>query len=192
MAGAFSYQPLPAKSIRVIKLLPSRRPTDPLKCTIQDLLLHPVASQPYEAISYVWGESTRKHPLDCDDKEFLVTKNCHEALVNLRRRFVPRTLWIDALCINQGGTDEAITERNAQVAMMGEIYLKAARVLIWLGSGDAFVSTLFRYLRSLHFFDDIQYYYPRLSAVLEPAVWRHLDIKHGRPAVVFLLCSAPI
>jgi hypothetical protein len=154
-----------------------------LKCTIQDLFLDPIAAQPYEALSYVWGEPTRQHPLDCDGREFLVTKNCHEALVNLRRRFVPRMLWVDAICINQGGTDDAITERNAQVAMMGEIYQKAARVLIWLGPADACVSTLFRYLRSLQFFDEIQYHYPRLSAVLEPAVWRHLDIKHGRPVV---------
>lgn len=185
MAAPFSYQPLPAKSIRVIKLLPSRRPSDPLRCTIQNLPLDIAAAQPYEALSYVWGEPTRQHPLDCDGKEFLVTKNCHEALVSLRRRFLPRTLWIDAICINQGSTDEAITERNGQVAMMGEIYLKAARVLIWLGPADAFVPALFRYLRSLHFFDNIRYYCPRLSAVLEPVVWRQLDIKHGRPGVHF-------
>ena len=39
-----------------------------------------------------------------------------------------RLLWIDAICINQ--TD--IDERNAQVAIMGDIYKEASRVLVWL------------------------------------------------------------
>jgi hypothetical protein len=39
------------------------------------------------------------------------------------------TLWIDALCIDQG----RLVERNAQVARMGEIYQNSDNVLIWLG-----------------------------------------------------------
>ncbi|KAK4123075.1 hypothetical protein N657DRAFT_664174 [Parathielavia appendiculata] len=134
MAPVFSYEPLPARFIRVIKLLPASRPTDALRCSVKHADLDRVAAQPYETLSYVWGEPTRRWPLDCNGKELLVTKNCHEALVNLRSRFFPRTLWIDAICINQAGTDEATAERNGQVAMMGEIYLKATRVLIWLGA----------------------------------------------------------
>jgi Heterokaryon incompatibility protein (HET) len=37
--------------------------------------------------------------------------------------------WIDAVCIKQ--KDEA--EKNEQVSMMGEVYQKAQRVVIWLG-----------------------------------------------------------
>ncbi|KAM6513796.1 hypothetical protein FALCPG4_015009 [Fusarium falciforme] len=46
-------------------------------------------------------------------------------------------LWIDALCINQN--DER--ERSQQVSMMDEIYSRASRVLIWLGSLGKFEST---------------------------------------------------
>lgn len=43
-----------------------------------------------------------------------------------------RTLWADALCINQKDDDE----RAAQVKLMGLIYFKAQRVRIWLGRDD--------------------------------------------------------
>src|SRR5580700_5121291 len=48
---------------------------------------------------------------------------------NLRCEDRPRTLWVDAICINQ----ENITERNSQVQLMKSIYEKASRVLVWLG-----------------------------------------------------------
>ena len=41
----------------------------------------------------------------------------------------PRVLWIDALYINQ---DETV-ERNHQVALMRDIYKKAARAIVWIG-----------------------------------------------------------
>ncbi|KAK4099069.1 hypothetical protein N658DRAFT_430897, partial [Parathielavia hyrcaniae] len=191
MAAAFSYEPLPARCIRVIDLLPARRPTDALRCSIKHVDLDDrVAAPPYEALSYVWGEPTRQWPLDCSGKELLVTKNCHEALVNLRSRFLPRTLWIDAICINQAGTDEATTERNGQVAMMGEIYLKATRVLIWMGPPGASVPTLFRYLRSLHFFeeDKSSRLLETLTGILNNSwferVWTLQEVAFGRKCLV--------
>jgi hypothetical protein len=42
-------------------------------------------------------------------------------------------LWIDALCINQ----ESVSERNAQVAIMRDIYKAAKRIVVWLGLGCA-------------------------------------------------------
>lgn len=47
-------------------------------------------------------------------------------------------LWVDTLCINQ--TD--LQERSHQVNMMGKIYSKADRVLIWLGeeSQDSYLA----------------------------------------------------
>ena len=41
----------------------------------------------------------------------------------------PRTLWVDALCIDQ----DSIWEKNHQVAQMGSIYSKAIEVITWLG-----------------------------------------------------------
>src|SRR5258708_2085867 len=48
------------------------------------------------------------------------------------------------------GTDQSsITERNAQVKLMGQIYRNAHRVLIWLGEEDEQTSGAFAYLRLL-------------------------------------------
>jgi len=51
----------------------------------------------------------------------------------LRQPSRTRKIWVDAICIDQSST----TERNHQVALMGEVYKLAKRVLIWLGEGDA-------------------------------------------------------
>lgn len=52
------------------------------------------------------------------------------------RRFRPlsgvRSLWIDAVCINQ----DDVRERNAQVSIMHHIYEKSVGSLIWLGDAD--------------------------------------------------------
>jgi len=64
-----------------------------------------------------------------NDLEVEVTTNLEKALRHLRIEDKVRTIWIDALCINQGN----ISERNSQVKMMGEIYKSAAMVMIWLG-----------------------------------------------------------
>ncbi len=51
------------------------------------------------------------------------------ALKRLRHPEQSRVLWIDAVCINQ----DDIQERSQQVAMMGDIYKQASRVLTWIG-----------------------------------------------------------
>jgi hypothetical protein len=39
-------------------------------------------------------------------------------------------VWIDQICIDQ----KSLAERSAQVKLMGEIYTRAANVLVWLGA----------------------------------------------------------
>jgi Heterokaryon incompatibility protein (HET) len=58
-----------------------------------------------------------------------VTKNLHVALLYLRDHFLERTLWVDAICINQNDKKE----RGQQIRLMANIYSRAARVLVWLG-----------------------------------------------------------
>ncbi|KAI1660710.1 heterokaryon incompatibility protein-domain-containing protein [Daldinia decipiens] len=175
----FQYQPLPARSIRIIKLLPARCPEDPLRCTIEAVCLDYAKARPYEALSYVWGEPARQWPLDCGGAKLLVTKNCHEAMVNLRHKFMSRVLWIDAICINQSNDDEAIEERNGQVKMIGEVYLRAKLVLIWFGRGDASTAVLFRYLPLFNILDRIQDGYPVLENAFYTLIAQHFDITYG-------------
>ncbi|TLS25704.1 hypothetical protein PpBr36_07280 [Pyricularia pennisetigena] len=58
-----------------------------------------------------------------------ITKNLAQALRRLRLSHEPRTLWVDAICINQDDTEE----RGRQVAMMQAIFGSCERCLAWLG-----------------------------------------------------------
>lgn len=93
--------------------------------------LHPKYN--YEALSYVWGESTGNRTINLDGKKDVpVTDNLYAALRRLRRPDRQRTLWVDALCIDQ----KNVEERNWQVQMMGRIYSTSARVVVWLGDAE--------------------------------------------------------
>ncbi|RYP71140.1 hypothetical protein DL769_004751 [Monosporascus sp. CRB-8-3] len=92
------------------------------------------ASVKYEALSYVWGLEPTLENAIVEDAMFGRTRlNLRAGLANALRhlRYVdkPRTMWIDALCINQND----LKERSTQVLHMGEIYQLAVRVVIWLG-----------------------------------------------------------
>ncbi|KAK0610839.1 heterokaryon incompatibility, partial [Immersiella caudata] len=58
-----------------------------------------------------------------------VTRNCFNALKSLRRPDTPRSLWIDAICINQ----HDVAERSAQVQIMNSVYSKGSQTVIYLG-----------------------------------------------------------
>jgi hypothetical protein len=91
----------------------------------------------YEALSYTWDAENDSGDrfIILNEKPLPISGNCAEALLRLRHRSWTRQhrcLWIDAICIDQ----TSIPERNHQVALMGEIYRKATRVVVWLGEGD--------------------------------------------------------
>lgn len=83
----------------------------------------------YDALSYTWGDESRRGTILVDGLPLSITENLHSALVHLRHPRRRRVLWVDALCINQ---DDA-GERDEQVKRMGSIYSRARRVVIWLG-----------------------------------------------------------
>ncbi|MCJ1444603.1 MAG: hypothetical protein MMC23_005105 [Stictis urceolatum] len=67
------------------------------------------------------------------------------ALLRLRLQDEPRVFWIDAICINQ----EDIAERNRQVSMVREVYMKAQQLYIWLGAGDTHSTSAVELMRRL-------------------------------------------
>ncbi|KAI0468971.1 heterokaryon incompatibility protein-domain-containing protein [Xylaria cf. heliscus] len=151
--GSYKHEPLTStSSIRVLDLLPSVNRNSPIRCNIRQVELGtPGAS--YEALSYVWGARHGSVPITCNNQDLLVTPNCLAALVQFRRPLRSRTLWIDAICIDQGADAVATAERNRQVAMMGDVYRLAKGVIIWLGPGNPTLTPqLFRYLKVLAFF----------------------------------------
>ena len=85
-------------------------------------------SPQYHALSYCWGDPTVIAPILVNGLTMEVTTNLEAALRELRSQKV-KTIWVDALCINQ----QDPTERGLQVMRMGLIYSRAFTVLAWLG-----------------------------------------------------------
>lgn len=126
----FCYTQLPSKdSFRIILLEPGQA-DDQLRCRLQ---VHRVATAPaYDALSYVWGDPSRSLPLVSDGKQLLITAALEAALRRLRLPETRLALWVDQLCINQADLDE----RTQQVQLMRDIYSRASKVIVWLGSDD--------------------------------------------------------
>ncbi|KAH8811230.1 heterokaryon incompatibility protein-domain-containing protein [Xylogone sp. PMI_703] len=115
-----------------------------VKCRLQSYRL--TESPPFEALSYRWGDHTDTTPIVInEDFSFGVTKNLKSALLHLRKPDTPRTLWIDAICINQTDVDE----RSDQVQIMTEIYRRSLQTLVWLGDRSAHSHLVFEKLNEL-------------------------------------------
>ncbi|KAF5686876.1 Heterokaryon incompatibility protein [Fusarium denticulatum] len=128
----FKHQPLadPAGQIRLIEV--TSKPDKPLELSLKTHQTHEAPE--YYAISYTWGDSGFTEEIIIDDQPMMVTENCHYALIQVRNRYpsLPRKpifIWIDSICINQGDNDE----KTYQVAMMGDIFTQASKVLACVG-----------------------------------------------------------
>lgn len=124
----FCYQSLPSQNhIRLVVLAPKRlSPKDDLEVSIIacDLTIAP----PYEALSYVWGDSRDTIRITVNQKWMHIGRSLHTALTELQNVEAPRTLWVDALCINQ--QDNA--EKFHQILRMREIYANAWLTIMWI------------------------------------------------------------
>lgn len=120
-------------SIRLLNLLPGRYEEE-LRCELWQRELEHAGV--FECVSYVWGDvSDRSRITICTKgngdslQSLLIPKNLDLGLRRFRSEVNSRILWADSICINQ----ENIDERSSQVRIMGQIYMKAETVLIWLG-----------------------------------------------------------
>ncbi|KAK3718131.1 hypothetical protein LTR37_005246 [Vermiconidia calcicola] len=139
----FEYSTLQRNNIRVITILPLENGV--VRCTIETVDL---TSKPtYNALSDTWGDprpkgmqtteqATVEYPIYIDGKTMMVGKNLYDALTRLASgvMVLDAPVWIDAICINQGDSQE----KNLQVSKMDEIYTKASMVVAWLGEADGF------------------------------------------------------
>lgn len=141
--GPYKHVPLhdASNEIRIVLLAPGRSHEVAIHCRIKTSTLPLDESSDYEALSYTWGDTSDKQPIDLDGKEFYVTKNLDGALRYLRDKRTERVLWVDAICIDQADNDE----KSRQVQMMHRIYAHARKVLVWLGESDAAVQDGLRF-----------------------------------------------
>ncbi|KAK4222942.1 heterokaryon incompatibility protein-domain-containing protein [Podospora fimiseda] len=105
-----------------------------------------ISGTSYEALSSAWGPEGHAEFIHIGDNMHLsVRENLVGALRHLRRTDQERTMWIDAICINQ----RDLAERNKQVARMGQIYTQAIQVVIWIGSATETCTTTITSLNTL-------------------------------------------
>ncbi|KAI1147293.1 heterokaryon incompatibility protein-domain-containing protein [Nemania diffusa] len=159
------YRPLTPGFIRVFELEAGRF-SDPI---VGRLVAQTVDGEPYEAVSYVWGDTRDRHDITIDGATLSVTTNLHGALTAFRpwpltsishgldpdpdmgqAQGQARRLWVDAVCINQ----EDLPERTSQIELMGRIFAGARRVLAWLGweEGEVGRRHMQAAIRFIHFF----------------------------------------
>ncbi|KAH7384543.1 heterokaryon incompatibility, partial [Pyrenochaeta sp. MPI-SDFR-AT-0127] len=83
----------------------------------------------YEAISYTWGSGDTTEEILVDGCTKKVTKSLYEILTGYSSLFLPKLLWIDALCIDQKND----VEKSQQVPLMNKIYRNAILTTVILG-----------------------------------------------------------
>ena len=134
------YTPLCSWQTRLIKLLPGRR-NDLLRCELHIAAITVenglgIATEPtsveYDALSYSWGRPDLTGSIECNGLLTRIPLPMQDGLRQLRLEEVSRWMWCDALCINQS-VDE---EKSAQVRQMMLIFLKARKVIAWLGDAE--------------------------------------------------------
>jgi hypothetical protein len=116
-----------APKIRLLSIQRSQEGSAELRCTLRTTELKEAPL--YQALSYVWGDSSDVASVLVNAQNVPVTRNLFDALQHLRRTDEDLIIWIDALCINQN--DNA--EKSSQIQLMGDIYRQAKRVIVWLG-----------------------------------------------------------
>jgi hypothetical protein len=123
----YPYQPLLYDDSTRLLILEPGNFTDPIRCRLEH---HRLGDKPqYAAVSYTWGEELPTHQICIDGFLMEVRDNLRQALLHFCNKEVPRTLWIDAVCLNQ----RDIPERNQQVRIMRRIYDNSKLTLVWLG-----------------------------------------------------------
>ncbi|RAL60490.1 hypothetical protein DID88_000265 [Monilinia fructigena] len=148
----FSYNlvPISLDSIRLLSLMPNRDETAPLQCQLHEYSLQGPGNcketHLYEALSYVWGSFDDPPQCIFINGHYLpVTANLHSALLHVRNHTFQRTLWVDAVCINQ----EDKKEKSLQIQFMTKVYSQADRVIVYLGDAADFSDQALELIRIL-------------------------------------------
>ena len=124
-------------SIRLLKLEQVRLGDEEVRCKIFHTTLSECPA--YYALSYTWGSEHEERYIFVDGSRHKVRANLWSFLKQAQDTLPYSILWIDALCIDQQSNEE----RGHQVQLMGNIYSKAEKVIVWLGNDGVSISHLF-------------------------------------------------
>ena len=133
--GAYEPLNLEVREVRLLNILPSTDRNEDIRGYLThhdlDADINNISggAMCFDALSYVWGDVEPMGNAYITDQEIQVRPNLVAALKHLRSSENVCQLWVDALCIDQGNTEE----RNHQVGLMNAIYSKSRRVISWLG-----------------------------------------------------------
>ena len=128
-----AYSALPDGHIRLAKFHRDPDHGKRLWCSFHEVDLQSSQLQ-YIAVSYYWGDPTPVARLITSNNQSLpLSRSAHNILQGLVPRYPDRLYWVDQVCIDQ----ENAIEKSEQVAMMGNIYSSAYRVIAWLGNSYA-------------------------------------------------------
>lgn len=152
MDTPYQYQSLDKSSpqFRLVTLLPSSDSTAPVSVKVNTEAFP--STQKYEALSYAWGGPSNGYFIYEEKSTIEVGENLYQALIHLRYADKSRTLWIDALCINQKDDEE----KNHQVQCMRDIYSGAEEVIVWLGPSDEDLDSAVAYIHTFYEFRDMK------------------------------------
>jgi hypothetical protein len=113
--------------IRLLRVLPALSTEASINCELQ---WHNVANPPkYKAISYSWGNPSLVYEITVDGRPVKITRSAQDVLQNTRSSWKTKTVWIDAICIDQSSNED----KAQQIPLMPLIYQNAAEVIVWLG-----------------------------------------------------------
>ena len=161
------YKPLDhsEKQIRLLRLAASNDEDDVQLWGILEIVSLVSTPLPqYETLSYCWGDMKDTKTIEIlqeaseyggeAGQQLAITNNLARALQRIRFKDRPRTLWIDAICINQNDP----VERALQVNFMQSVYKNAEKTVVWLGEGDETVgpalNLMVRIVRKIAHFDE--------------------------------------
>lgn len=161
---SLKYAPLGHREFRILLIEPGDE-SAPINCQLLKQKLDHIKVD-YFALSYTWGDVSKTKGILCvaDDKialhmksepteagdveigELQISMNLLAALRNARQTDQVAIMWVDAICIDQ----ENIEERNQQVLVMWEIYIRASQTIIYLGESSEFSDDGFSLIEDLY------------------------------------------
>ena len=134
ISGDFLHEPLsnPHVELRLAQVDLSRDEDSEIHCTISTYAMS--NSPPYTAISYTWGDTSKRRGIWVGESRLNIGHNSWLALWQARLHLLQRPLWIwiDVLSIDQTN----YIEKSIQVGLMGDIFQSAVQVLASVGAHE--------------------------------------------------------